>query len=255
MTSHNKFYSYSIAKELGINVPETHFCTKANAYDVHVTRFPVIVKPNDQGGSEGIEFRNVVYDQVQLATLVQDVTGKYGEAIIQEFLPGNEVTIGVFRHGDDLVPTEPRMSQFRNFGNDPAILAGCMKWHLDEGNREIIKTTFDGDPATKEQLIGDTMRFFKTFDCKDFARADWKQDTNGTYRFIDLNENPGYYSTSLFRWCLEKKGLCFKDLVFAIIDNILASIETTNGPKLETSPEMLKKGLTINPVPLSRQKT
>jgi len=224
MTSHNKFYSCSVVKELGINVPETHFCTKHNVRDMHITRFPVIIKPIDEGGSEGIDFCNVVHDQNQLTSIVNDITSKYGDAIVQEFLPGSEVTIGVFRHGNEIIPTEPRMSRFINFDDVPAIIASNVKWHLDK-KHEVVISTFDGDKTIKEQLINDTIRIFKTFNCRDFARVDWKQDANGVYRFIDYNENPGYYSTSLFRWCLVNKGLTFPDLIHAIIDNLIARIK------------------------------
>ncbi len=223
----NKFYSYSLAKQLGINVPDTYLCTKCNFQDLKVKKFPVFVKPNDGGGSEGVEFENVITSKNQFSAFIEKMLAKYDEIVISEYLPGDEVTIGVIRHGDQIIPLTPRLMQYKGFTDTQKVWTASLKWdhHPKPGSRELVKTELDGKIDVKEKLITDSIKIFQMMECKDFARIDWKFDAKGTLKFLDFNENPMITEESAFNWCLTHKGLSLKDVIFAVIDNLLGAIK------------------------------
>ena len=224
--SHNKFYAYSIAKQIGVPVPESVYITKDTANDIKIDQFPVLVKPNDAGGSEGIHFRNLVHDKGELEQIIWEMLESFKELLVCEYLPGDEITIGIMRREDEIIPLAVKQIQFINFTTDPALYTDDFKW--DEsllGHREIRVKIFDGDPAIKEQVVQDSITLFKVFQCKDFARLDWKCDGEGHPKFIDFNENPMFGAESSFLWCLEHAGYTRRDLFSIIIDNLLSAID------------------------------
>ncbi len=224
----NKFYSFSLVKQLGIKVPDTFLCTKYNFHDLKINKFPVFVKPNDGGGSEGVEIENVILSKDQLVDFGNKMLAKYDEIVISEFLPGDEVTIGVIRHRDQIIPLTPRLMQYKGFTDIQKVWTATLKWdhHSKPGPRELVKLELDGKLDVKEKLIADSIKIFQMMECKDFARIDWKFDAKGTPKFLDFNENPMITEESAFYWCLTHKGLSLKDLIFTVIDNLLRAIET-----------------------------
>src|SRR5688500_7855738 len=72
--------------------------------------FPVIVKPNYEGSSKGIGDEAVARDQKTLITLLRSSLASYPQGVIvEEFVPGEDVTIGYIEGvGDDgvLAPVE-----------------------------------------------------------------------------------------------------------------------------------------------------
>lgn len=222
LLSHNKFHSYSIAKQLGIPVPKSYYVMRDMANDLQIEGFPVLVKPNNEGGSEGISFKSLAHDREELQGVITEMLQSFKELIVCDYLPGDELTFGIMRHEDEIIPLTLKILQFVNFGDDPAIYTSDYKW--DEGllgEKKLIVKPFDGDPAIKEQVISDSIKLFKVFECKDFARIDWKCDENGQPKFLDFNENPMFGKDSSFLYSLELAGYTRRDLFNIIIDNLL----------------------------------
>ncbi len=219
----NKFYCYSLAKQLGINVPDTILCTKLNFADVKFKKYPVFVKPNDGGGSEGVEFDNVIMSEDKLKAFGNKMLQKYDEIVISEYLPGDEVTLGIIRHGNQIIPLTPRLMQYKGFKDTQKVWTSTLKWdhHPKPGPTELVKTELDGSLASTKKLVAESIKIFQMMACKDFARIDWKFDSKGVPKFLDFNENPMITEESGFYWCLVHKGFTLQDLVFAVIDNLL----------------------------------
>src|SRR5205814_6935760 len=70
-------------------------------------RFPLIVKPCDAGGSAGIHVKSVVTGEAELRERVAEVVATYGEALIEEYVDGREVTVSILGAGRDLLVFPP----------------------------------------------------------------------------------------------------------------------------------------------------
>ena len=57
--------------------------------------FPLFVKPRDSGGSVGIDLGSVVADEIALRVRLVRVCATYGEALVEQFIDGREITVGV----------------------------------------------------------------------------------------------------------------------------------------------------------------
>src|SRR5207248_1978607 len=64
------------------------------------SRFPLFVKPVQEGSSKGITERNLVRDRDELDTQVRFLLATYAQpVIVEEFLSGTEFTCGVLGNG------------------------------------------------------------------------------------------------------------------------------------------------------------
>lgn len=229
MLAHNKFHAYSVARQFNIAVPESRLVTSENAAIVHFDEVPLLVKPNDAGGSEGITFRNLARCEGQLRAIIDELLGQFSELLVSEYLPGDELIVSLMRRGRDIIPLPIKQVSFRNFSEDPAIITSDFKWDKTTlGDRDLVAKIFDGDPSIKDRVIRDSIKLFKVLGCKDFARVDWKCDADGEPRFIDFNESPMISASSSFTWCLERGGFTRHDLFVAMIDNVLAAMDGTS---------------------------
>ncbi len=96
-----------------------------------LARLPLIVKPRDGGGSAGIRLASVVHGEGALRERIAEVCAVYGQALIEEYVDGREVTVGVLdtpRGPRVLPPLEVRFGA--SFPADRRIRTFDTKWDV-----------------------------------------------------------------------------------------------------------------------------
>lgn len=58
-------------------------------------RFPLFVKPRDSGGSTGVGLASRVDDPLELRERLTEIVGTYGPALVEEYVDGRELSVGV----------------------------------------------------------------------------------------------------------------------------------------------------------------
>lgn len=88
----NKYLMRTCFSKHGIPSPQYTFVTSNGSYSIRGFRFPLIVKPTDRSGSRGVE---KVLDPLQLdeAIVRAQKESFSGEAIIEEFVTGREISV------------------------------------------------------------------------------------------------------------------------------------------------------------------
>ncbi|MBK9730418.1 MAG: hypothetical protein IPO83_03865 [Chitinophagaceae bacterium] len=72
-------------------------------------QFPVIIKPNFEGGSDGIFLKNIVNSHTQLQRIIRQLFLKqYDSVVVESFIMGKEVTVAIVGNGADLCVYHPR---------------------------------------------------------------------------------------------------------------------------------------------------
>jgi D-alanine-D-alanine ligase len=96
-----------IAREMGIPVAQAVFIkSEDNVFEMNID-FPVIAKPNYGDSSIAITADNVCYDYESLNDAIIRIREKVGfekPIIIEEFLPGKEITIGIIGNPRNRIP-------------------------------------------------------------------------------------------------------------------------------------------------------
>lgn len=179
--------------------------------------FPLFAKPIAEGSSKGIEGNAKCPDRPALDRLCRHLLDRYRQPVlVEEFLPGREVTVGILGTGADA----------RAVGVEEVTM-------LEGAEAEVYsfknKTDWEGKVqcrlATGEfareasRLAVDTWRVLGARDC---GRVDLRADPSGRLQVLEVNPLPGLrpgYSDLCLLW--EFQGLKYSDLIGQILDSAM----------------------------------
>lgn len=151
-------------------------------------RFPAIVKPAAEDASVGISQRSVVRNRNELAAALAEAA-RYGEVVVQEFLAGRELVVGIV--GEHVLPVAEI-----DFGALPAglwpLVSYRAKW--EGGSEEDLGTTprcpAPLDPATLEEATSIALAAWRLVDGRGYGRVDLRADEAGRLYILEVNPNP-----------------------------------------------------------------
>ncbi len=156
--------------------------------------FPLIVKPLAEGSSKGIRSSSLVKDERSLREQLSWVIETYKQpAIVEEFLPGREFTVGLIGNDDPLVlPIVEILLEKLPSGASP-IYSYEAKWIWDvpEKPLDIFQCPADIPDGLEREIRKIAAKTFKVLNCRDLCRMDVRLDKNGKPRVLEVNPLPG----------------------------------------------------------------
>ncbi|MCJ7606042.1 MAG: ATP-grasp domain-containing protein [Dehalococcoidales bacterium] len=180
--------------------------------------FPMIIKPSFEGSSKGIRLASLVHNVREAeAEAMRIITDYRQPAMVEEFIDGDEVTVGII-------------------GNNPPKVVGMMrvlpKTRVEhfvyslEVKRDYINQVDYESPVnlpkqTLEKLEFASLAIFKALECRDFARVDFRIGQNGKPYFIEINPLPGLGTYSDLVIMTGKLGWTHEGLISAVLDAAL----------------------------------
>ena len=180
--------------------------------------FPAIVKPAAEGSSKGIRLTSLAEDIPQAKAEMSRVLGGYNQPVmIEEFIDGDEITVGVL-------------------GNAPAKLVGMMRIiprkkekhfvYSVEVKRDYVNLVDYESPVklpekVLEKLEQYSLKSFKVLGCRDFSRVDFRVGRNGVPYFIEINPLPGLGTYSDLIIMGVKMGWTHEGLIGAVLDTAI----------------------------------
>ena len=165
---------------------------------------PYIVKPANEGASVGIR---IVATIIELPDAIGDIMDAYGAALVEEYLRGEEATVGVvddFR-GEELYvfpPAHviyPEEAPFLHFEH-----------HTQGEISHMVPSDFTD--LEKTALIDAARAAHRTLGLSDFSRADFIVTKRGPY-LLEVNSLPGLHEHAAFPHMLESVGSSVKDFL------------------------------------------
>lgn len=212
----NKKYCLTLLKHFGINTAESFFLNKNQAFCrkeiLNKVGLPCFVKPNRSGSSLGI---SKVYEEKDLFDAVQKAFLEDEEIIIESFLEGKEVSVGVFSFKNEVMvlPITEIISQndFFDFeskysGKSKEITPAKLSPNIENKIREIAK------------------KVYKFLNLSGISRAEYIIVDEEPF-FLEINTVPGLSKESIFPKQLKIVGISLSD-VFK--NSINSSIEKMN---------------------------
>jgi D-alanine-D-alanine ligase len=147
-----------------------------------------VVKPRYEGSSKGIFQDSLVRSPTEAEALVRRVWGRYGQpAMVEEYLPGDEITVGLVGNGRPSVVGMMRIT--------PARPCEEFLYSLEEKRNYVERIRYEGPehiPASvRERVAAFAADAFQALELRDMARVDFRLDSGGTPRVIDINPLPG----------------------------------------------------------------
>jgi D-alanine-D-alanine ligase len=168
-------------------------------------RFPVVVKPADQGSALGIRFARTAAD-VPAAIIA---AFSYSEKVLLErHVHGRELAVSVL--GDDALPVVeavPREEDFYDFAARYTI-----------GRTTFVCPAELGEELT-ERAQALAVDVFRLLGCRGFGRVDLMLDeATGELQVLEADAIPGLTETSLLPQAAEAAGIGFDELIERILD-------------------------------------
>jgi D-alanine-D-alanine ligase len=187
-----------IANELDIPVADAYVIKPEDTTFIDIAiPFPVIIKPNFGDSSFGITQESICTNVEQLAQGVLRVRDQYGyelPILIEQFLPGKDISVGVIGNpslGVEILPIiEEDYSELPD--NLPKVCGYEAKWDPSSPYWKIRSVPANLSTPVEQYLHDCCLKLFARVGCRDYARFDWRLDENGTPRLLEINPNPGW---------------------------------------------------------------
>ena len=164
--------------------------------------FPWVVKPAAEGSSIGV---SIIKEQTELAATIEKTFSFGKKVIIEKFIEGKEVHIGILgRRVLGGVEVKPSL-EFYNY--EAKYTSGLTEYVIPP---EIDNTVYEKAKDTALQA-------HMALGCSGATRVDLRIDEKGTPYVLEVNTLPGMTTTSLLPKIAQSAGLSFKNLIEEIM--------------------------------------
>jgi len=180
--------------------------------------FPAIVKPAYEGSSKGIRFTSVVEGSKQAIEVIEDLLERYHQpVIIEEFITGDEVTLGIIGNSQPNVLGIMRIL--------PKRTDGYFVYSL-EVKRDYLNLVNYECPArlnrkVLQNLEASGLNAFMALGCRDFARLDFRVSSEGVPYFLEINPLPGLGTHSDLVIMARELGWTHRELIAGVLNTAL----------------------------------
>jgi len=169
--------------------------------------YPCFVKPARLGSSVGI---SKVHDDAELGPAVELAFRHDEKVLIEEFLDGIEVEVGVLGNFE---PVASLPGQIVPLGHE---------WYdysskYDDGGMDLVIPP-DLPAAVIEQVQRTAVEAFRVIECEGMARADCFVVDGDRVVVNELNTIPGFTATSVYAKLFEASGVPYDELLRRLIE-------------------------------------
>lgn len=207
-TAMNKITSKVFYSEYGIPTPAyMHLVSSQTTTEEIVQRvgLPCVVKAATEGSALGVYICNT---EEEVTDAVQKVFTIDSSAFAEQFIEGNEFTVGVL--GVD----EPRALPVIQIVPKNEFYDYESKY-AEGGSQHICPAPLSEEDTTKAKEIA--LQAHKTLKCRGVSRTDLIQDSEGQFWVLETNTLPGMTATSLLPDAAKAEGISFEQLCSEMI--------------------------------------
>lgn len=212
-----------IAAEIDVAVADAFLITAdANLFELNIP-FPVIAKPNFGDSSFGITQDNVVHNIEELSNTILRIRKQFGYSkpiLVEEFLTGAELSVGIIGNLQDYKVLPVIEEDYSDLPEGlPKICGYEAKWLPDSPYMKALKSipsTLSSD--VEQKMIQDSLKLFERLDCKDYCRFDWRCNSEGEPKILEVNPNPGWCWDGHLAKMSELGGMDYSQMLESIIN-------------------------------------
>ena len=163
--------------------------------------FPLVIKPANHGSSIGL---SIIDDSKDLNAAVDLALSFDSRAIIQEYIPGREVTVGIL--DEKVLPVIEIVPKKRFFDFEAKYKAGMTDYIVPAELEEVVAEKVQAVALSAHKLLG----------CFACSRVDIILKDNSPF-VLEINTIPGFTSTSLLPMAAKKIGIEFEELCLKLV--------------------------------------
>ncbi len=215
--SSDKILSKSYCKQYGIPSARGITLTRNKEYHLlNALSYPVVVKPNFEGGSIGISDDNVVDNISDAIRLAELLLKEYNTLIVEEYLEGQEVSACIVGSNGKINMFEIVKISLDNVDYFTHRILGYQskKGKMAHQEREII--TNEVPTSVQEQLKNAFLGLGKT----DFMRIDGRLK-DGVFSLIELTPDCSLHPDCFMYKAFSHNGYSYPEMIAALLNQAL----------------------------------
>lgn len=186
--------------EHGVPIAEGEVLADAGARTIPV---PLVVKPPREGSSVGC---HLVFSESEWESSFADAARHSGEALVERYIPGRELTVGVV--GNLVLPVVEIKTAAAWYDFNAKYVTGDTQY--------VVPAELG--PETTRLLQDLALKTFQCLDAEGLGRIDFRLDPEGNPFVLELNSIPGFTATSLLPKAAKAAGIGFSELCCRIME-------------------------------------
>ncbi len=208
----NKRDCLSVVKQYGIKTATSYFLNKGDEINVEKiiskVGLPCFVKPNNAGSSFGISKAKT---SEEIIPAIEKAFNEDSEILIESFLDGREITIGVFIYKGNIkvLPMTEILTENDFFDYEAKYLGK---------SEEITPAQISGKLHKKLEAVA--IKTYKALNMSGFSRSEYII-VNGEPHFLEMNTVPGLTTESIIPQQAAAAGISLPELFHNAIETAL----------------------------------
>ncbi|MGY4707125.1 D-alanine--D-alanine ligase family protein [Candidatus Bipolaricaulota sp. J31] len=179
---------------------------------------PWVVKPRNQGSSVAL---HLACTAGELADAVERVAGEFGDVVVERFVAGRELTVGILEEeGVRVLP----VLELRPKG-EGRLFDWTAKY--TPGECEFICPA-ELSPAELAAVEEAARGAFAALGCRDLARVDIRLSPNGTPYVLEVNTLPGMTEMSTFPRMAAAAGIPYGELMERLLLRAISRLPSSH---------------------------
>ncbi len=207
----NKRYTVAVAAFAGMHVAKSVHLFKHIPVSIETIlttlKLPVFVKPNSGGSSIGM---SKVKEADELQTALDKAFNEDDQVLVEEFIKGRELTIGVFKSKGEVIalPITEIIAKNEFFDFEAKYLGA---------SEEITPAKVDETVTLK--IKEEAKKAYAVFNCNGLIRVDFiYEETTGTPYMLEINTVPGQSEASIVPQQVVAMGWTLKQFYTALLE-------------------------------------
>ncbi len=179
----NKHLAKLVVAASGVPVSPGCLINEINDLDKCNLNYPLFIKPVSEGTGKGITEKSLVASADELHKMAEWILNEFHQpALVEEYLPGREFTVGVVGYGEDA----------KAIGGMEVMTINNLPYSVEvKENYQNYCTYKPLDADIIEECKSVAVLAWKALDAVDAGRVDLKADRNGKICFIEANPLAG----------------------------------------------------------------
>jgi len=181
----NKHLTRLIVSAAGVPVSPGMLISELKDADKCNLEYPLFIKPVSEGTGKGITEKNLVHSVSELRQMVGYLLSRFNQpALVEEYLPGREFTVGVIGSGDDAIA----------IGGMEIECKDNLPYSVEfKENYQIFCRYKPMASELADECKTVALNVWKALGGADGGRVDVKADRNGRICFIEVNPLAGLH--------------------------------------------------------------
>ena len=168
--------------------------------------FPQVVKPNDQGSTIGL---HIVESEQQLHSAVNDAFRYSGKVIVEDYIPGRELTVSILKMRT--LPVLEIVPEHELYDYECKYKDGM----------SVYKVPAEIDTELAQSIQNMSFKAHQSLGCSGYSRVDLRLNEQNEPFILEVNTLPGMTGTSLVPKAAKAVGINFNALVETIVEEAI----------------------------------